>query len=78
MSTSTFVGCEFDPDRSEAAIDGDHHNATVQATVIVGAGRRISGGNWMLCADCASLPRFKRFRTRKAITRDAEGWVEVG
>lgn len=51
--------CEWDPVRNVAS-DGDEYHA--EATVSVGA-----NGQWHLCAECAALPWFKRFRSRRAL-----------
>jgi hypothetical protein len=49
------VTCEWDPIRNQPA-----HKAHAEATICVGRGM----DNWHLCAACAALPRFKRFRKR--------------
>lgn len=55
-------GCEWNPEEGRAAYDADKHYRKNRATVIVGA-----DGDWRLCASCAELPEFKRFRRRKRI-----------
>lgn len=55
-------GCEWDPAGNRPAVTGDDHNSRVGATLCVGA-----RGDWHLCAGCASLPQFKRFRARKEL-----------
>lgn len=54
--------CEWNPKASVAAIeppaDGDCPNV---ATVSLG------NGEWHLCASCAGLPRFRRFRRRRPL-----------
>jgi hypothetical protein len=52
--------CEWNPDADRAAYENETH---AQADFIVGRGN----GNWRLCAKCAALPRFKRYRVRKPI-----------
>lgn len=51
--------CEYNPDESRAVYADEVH---ALATVIVGA-----KGQWRLCAQCAALPRFDRFRVRTQI-----------
>jgi hypothetical protein len=53
-------GCEWNPERSEPAEEGDPHALTSPATWSVGTGER----NLHLCDACASLPRFERMRHR--------------
>lgn len=48
--------CEWNPELSRAAEAGEHE---VEATVCVGA-----NGEWHLCASCAELPIFGRFKKR--------------
>lgn len=56
-------GCEWNPGADRAASsDSDEHYRTTAAEVIVGA-----NGQWRLCASCAALPQFKRFRVRRKI-----------
>lgn len=50
-------GCEWSPTRNAAAYADDPHLLSTPATVLVG-----SDGNFRLCADCAALPRFLRFK----------------
>ncbi len=59
---SAIDGCEWNPEGSRPAYDGDAHHREAPATVIVGA-----DGQWRLCTSCARLPVFARFRVRKAI-----------
>lgn len=57
-----FERCEWNPSENRAACvwpDGRHEGCQNEALVSVG-----SNGMWHLCACCAILPRFKRFRTR--------------
>jgi hypothetical protein len=54
--------CEWDPARSCAAELNNEHQEP--AALIVGA-----NGEWRLCAQCAALPRFRRFRVRRVIRR---------
>lgn len=49
--------CEWDPERGEPARIGD--GCERAAVLSVGA-----NGQFHLCAECAALPRFKRFRRR--------------
>lgn len=60
-------GCEWNPGGDRPAYDGDAHHLEARAEVIVGA-----DGQWRLCGSCARLPRFARFRVRKAIVRRTE------
>lgn len=62
MSTPRSAGddCEYDPDAGRAAFAGEQHGP---AEFVVGA-----KGEWRLCASCAALPAFKRFRVRTPIT----------
>lgn len=60
---SKIEGCEWNPEKDGPAIEGDAHNATVPATVSVGAGRN----NWHLCEACAVSPMFKGKRRRVPI-----------
>ena len=53
--------CEWNPDEDRACYYGEVH---ARSTVLVGA-----RGEWRLCADCAALPAFQRFRVRKWIQR---------
>lgn len=63
MSGAPFApdGCEWFPAEDRPARMDDVPHAV--ATVSVGA-----NGAWHLCASCAALPRFKRFRVRKQLT----------
>lgn len=60
-------GCEWCPDADRPSYGGDKHYETTPAEVMVGAGTP-----WRLCASCAKLPRFARYRTRRAIVRRTE------
>lgn len=60
--TTTFDGCEWNPERNRSATDADEHYLSTPAQVIVGA-----NGQWRLCLDCAALSHFARFKVRKAI-----------
>lgn len=51
--------CEWNPTEGREAYSGENH---ALATVLVG-----SNGNYRLCAECAALPRFRRFRKRLAL-----------
>lgn len=51
--------CEWNPAKDLPAQDGDEMHAP--AELILG------NGDWRLCRDCASLPRFRRYRRRKEI-----------
>lgn len=62
MATHDFDGCEWNPHKSRLSYDADEHYRTTPATVLVGA-----NGDWRLCAACAALPKFRRYRVRKAI-----------
>ena len=53
--------CFYYPKEKRAAYDFEVHAVAV---FIVGA-----KGKWRLCAECAALPEFKRYRKRKAIER---------
>lgn len=67
--------CEWDPERdapAEMRIDEWDERGHAPATVVVGSGRN----NWHLCASCADLPRFRRFRARTPIASDAEAGGE--
>lgn len=55
--------CEYNPDEARAAYGCEVHAA---AELIVGA-----NGKWRLCAACAALPAFKRFRRRIPIRKKA-------
>ena len=57
-------GCEWNPAMSAPAIDTDEHYLSMQASVLVGA-----KGQWRLCAYCALLPAFRKYRVRKEIRR---------
>lgn len=51
--------CEWNPEEKRESYRGENH---ALATVLVG-----SNGNYRLCANCATLPEFKKFRKRQAI-----------
>jgi len=55
-------GCEWNPEINGPAVYGDEHNASARADVLVGA-----DGKWRLCASCAGLTTFGRFRRRLPI-----------
>ena len=57
-------GCFWCPEEDRPAYDTDVHYQTVPAAVIVGA-----NVTWRLCEECAKLPRFRRFRSRRKIER---------
>ena len=62
--------CEWNPIAKTAAsamslvVPGDCPN---EAAFVVGA-----DGQWRLCASCAALPEFKRFRVRTAVRGKGE------
>ena len=47
--------CEWDPERGAPARIGEG----CERAAVLGVG---AGGQFHLCAECAALPRFKRFR----------------
>ena len=53
--------CEWNPTANRMAYEGEEH---AQADLVVGV-----DGQWRLCAACAALPRFKRFRVRRPVKR---------
>lgn len=53
--------CEYNPDEKRAAWENEVH---AQADFVVGA-----NGQWRLCASCAALPEFKRYRKRVKIKK---------
>lgn len=55
-------GCEWNPTEKRAVYDNEPHWLNTHASVIVG-----HNGKWRLCADCAALPDFKRYRSRREI-----------
>lgn len=57
-------GCEWRPDEDRPAYDSDDHSKGNPAEVIVGA-----NGQWRLCASCARLPAFKRFRVVRPVRK---------
>jgi hypothetical protein len=70
MSRDTLAvpdGCEWTPGADRPAWSVDEHTRTVRAAVLLGA-----NGEWRLCESCAALPRFKRFRVRRAIVHAIE------
>lgn len=60
--------CEWDPTLNGAAADGSDTACANDATVVVG-GR----GEWHLCAQCAELPPFQKFRKREFLERRDPG-----
>lgn len=62
-------GCEWDPTRQRAALEFDTHFNEHQATVMLGAGKRM----FRLCESCSRLPRFARLRKRRPIVRRTNG-----
>ncbi len=68
--------CEYDPKRKQPALsvmDGGESMAGCmnEATVSIGA-----AGMWHLCASCAELPEFARFKKRTPLKRPVrpQGW----
>ena len=62
--------CEWDP---VAGVP----SSVLRGRLILGCGNRAelivgANGKWRLCASCAALPKFKRFRKRKPIARQVE------
>lgn len=56
--------CEWDPEHDRPTLgEGDAH---AQAEVVLGRGA------WRLCASCASLPRFRRYKLRRPIERKVQ------
>lgn len=55
--------CEWNPDEDRIALSTDEHHRTTRATVLLG-----SDQTWHLCQSCSELPRFSRFRRRRALT----------
>jgi hypothetical protein len=51
--------CEWEPKEGRPSHEGDepHGDATVS----------LDNGHWHLCASCAALPAFERFRVRKLL-----------
>lgn len=66
-----FSLCEWDPDADAPAssLDGgvDYIGCGNPATVSLG-----TDGRWHLCDSCAALPRFNRFRARRALQGDQQ------
>jgi hypothetical protein len=65
--------CEWDPERNKASrwfppYEDTYRGCGNRATILVGA-----HGEWRLCARCASLPRFARFKRRAPL--DSTGRV---
>lgn len=64
--------CEYDPARQAAAYEGE--GCANVTSVCLG-----TGGKWHLCASCAALPEFNRYRVRtplpagRAALREREG-----
>jgi hypothetical protein len=54
--------CEWNPAEDRPAREGDKPHA--DATVSLGA-----DGEWHVCASCAALPVFARFKVRKQMRR---------
>jgi hypothetical protein len=54
--------CEWNPAADRPAREGEPSHG--DATVSLGA-----EGEWHLCASCAALPVFARFKVRKALRR---------
>lgn len=52
--------CEYDPVRHAARYDGE--GCTNPATLNVGA-----NGKWHICASCAALPEFSKYRSRRIL-----------
>lgn len=52
--------CEWNPDEGRAADGTEKPHG--KATTVVGA-----RGQWHLCAECAALPEFRRFRVRRPV-----------
>ncbi len=57
MRDRSLNGCEWNPDAGKPSYGDDDHHVTTPATVCVGR-----DGLWHLCALCAELPQFKRFK----------------
>ena len=57
---TTGAECEWNPELNVPAQFSDERHA---ATLSVGVGKN----NWHLCARCAAMPRFKRYRVRKQL-----------
>lgn len=54
--------CEWNPAENRAAFNDDPPHG--EATLSVGV-----DGKWHLCASCAALPAFARYRNRRELTR---------
>ncbi len=67
MSRPLFDGCEWNPRANRPSWDDEHHYETTPAEVIVG-----HKGDWRLCASCAALPRFNRYRVRTWIPAERQ------
>lgn len=57
-------GCEWNPDTGQLAYDTDPHFRSTRAAVIVGRTKV-----FRLCAACADLPHFKRYRARRTVQK---------
>ena len=55
--------CEWDPEHDHPAFAHEHAHAS--AVFVLGRGA------WRLCASCAALPRFLRYKLRRPIERRA-------
>lgn len=55
------TGCEWNPEAKR----GLHVDERAHAFATVSVGRNYA--NWHLCAACAALPEFKRYRVRKSL-----------
>lgn len=58
LDPSALNGCEWSPTRSEPTYSDELHACTTPAMFSVGTG----GRNIHLCAECAALPRFARWK----------------
>jgi len=63
-------GCEWNPDTGQAAWSHDDHTRLIRASVIVGA-----NGKWRLCASCAALLMFKRYKHKPIAGRSERSRV---
>lgn len=61
--------CEWNPKLGSAAVYGDDGACTNHAVVGLGSRR---GKSWHLCAKCAALPNFSRFRVRTLLNGGSE------
>lgn len=53
------TGCEWNPKQGRAALESEKAHAF--AAVSLGRGK------WHVCAKCAALPEFERYRSRKSL-----------